>query len=150
MKKIYLFFTAFIMLLSLGLTGCGAQEASAEGFKFTYKTDEITSENNNKYLKLTLEVKNTLSEENTLEASKFILKKDTETISNDVIIGNNIIDAMETETFESMQALDTTISITLTETLDGTYQLYYGETQLFEINAQKMNNSSSNTDANTN
>ena len=153
MKKLKIFLVALMMIVVPTLfVGCGNSSMTAEGFSFTYKAKaEVTSENESKYLKIALEIKNTKNQENTLQASKFALKKGDETVSTTVIIGNNIVDAMETETFAMMATLDTTITIGLSETLEGAYQLYYGETKLFEINAQKAteNTDSNNTD-NTN
>ena len=152
MKKIKSLLVSLMMIVSLTLlVGCGAQEASAEGFQFTYKSkSEVTNENDTNYLKISLAVKNVKEEENTLTASKFTLKQGEETASTDAFIGNNIVDAMETETFDQMATLDLAITIALSDTLEGTYQLFYGETQLFEINAQKVTNNTANTDTNTN
>ena len=131
--------------------GCGNGKISADGFQFTYKAKaEVTSENDTKYLKISLEIKNTKNEENTLHSSKFVLKKGEDTASTSAIIGNNIIDAMEEETFAKMATLDLTITLALTDSLDGTYQLYYNNTKLFEINAQKINNNSSIDNENAN
>ncbi|MBQ7466974.1 MAG: hypothetical protein IJS74_02750 [Clostridia bacterium] len=146
MKKIKSIIIALMMVVSLSLlSGCGNQKANADGFEFTYKAKaEATSENQTKYLKIALSIKNTKNQENTLEASKFTLKKGEETANTSAIIGNNIIDAMEEETFAKMATIDTTITLTLSGTLDGTYQLYYSDTKLFEINAQKASNTESN------
>ena len=146
-----LLFALMITLCLPMFVGCGSEKISVDGFQFTYKAKaEMTSENETKYLKISLEIKNMKNEENTLQASKFILKKGEDTISASAIIGNNIVDAMEEETFAKMATLDTTITLALSENLDGTYQLYYNSTKLFEINAQKINNNSSIDNENAN
>ncbi len=137
MKKFKPIFLALMISLCLTIfTGCNGQKASADGFEFTYKAKaEITSENNTQYLKIALAIKNTKNTENTLDASKFVLKNADSIVSTSAIIGNNIVDAMEEETFAQMATLDTTIMLTLTDTLDGAYELYYNQIKLFEINA---------------
>lgn len=146
MKKIKSIMITLMMIVSLSLfAGCANQKNNADGFEFTYKAKaEVTSESQVKYLKLALSIKNIKNTENTLEASKFVLKKGEAVANTATIIGNNIVDAMEEETFTKMATIDTTITLTLSETLDGIYELYYNNTKLFEINAQKATNTNQN------
>ena len=144
MKKIKSFLLALTLITSFTLlAGCSTQKASAEGFNFAYNSNaEIESKDDNKYLKIALEVKNIKNEENTLEASKFVLKKGDETVNTSAMIGNNIIDAMETETLEKMASVNLVLTLGIDQSFEGIYELYYNRTKLFDISAKKaqMNN----------
>lgn len=130
-KKFFGFIALFVLLIgSVVFAACSDKNLSKDNFKFSYvesSAKKVESEQN--YVSLKLKVKNTLDKENTLSASKFYLNAGGQKVSSNVYFGNNIIDKMESETFEKSSELEITINLFVSE-LDGEFSLWYDDLRI--------------------
>ena len=136
MKKIISFIITLSVILSAGLfIGCAKTSVDIEGFRFTYEKNsaqKITSENQ-EFITLKLNVKNTTSEVKNIISDDFVLKQGDNIVSDEVFFGNNIIDQMDNESLEAMDAEDMVIHIKTISNIGGEYQLYYRDSKLLNF-----------------
>ena len=136
MKKIISFIITLSVILSAGLfIGCAKTSVDIEGFRFTYEKNsaqKITSENQ-EFITLKLNVKNTTSEVKNIISDDFVLKQGDNIVSDEVFFGNNIIDQMDNESLEAMNDEDMVIHIKTISNIGGEYQLYYRDSKLLNF-----------------
>ncbi len=136
MKKIISFIITLSVILSAGLfIGCAKTSVDIEGFRFTYEKNsaqKITSENQ-EFITLKLNVKNTTSEVKNIISDDFVLKQGDNIVSDEVFFGNNIIDQMDNESLEAMDDEDMVIHIKTISNIGGEYQLYYRDSKLLNF-----------------
>ena len=136
MKKIISFIITLTVILSAGLfIGCAKTSVDIEGFRFTYEKNsaqKITSENQ-EFITLKLNVKNTTSEVKNIISDDFVLKQGDNIVSDEVFFGNNIIDQMDNESLEAMDDEDMVIHIKTISNIGGEYQLYYRDSKLLNF-----------------
>lgn len=136
MKKIISFIITLSVILSAGLfIGCAKTSVDIEGFRFTYEKNsaqKITSENQ-EFITLKLNVKNTTSEVKNIISDDFVLKQGDNIVSDEVFFGNNIIDQMDNESLEAMDDEDIVIHIKTISNIGGEYQLYYRDSKLLNF-----------------
>lgn len=136
MKKIISFIITLSVILSAGLfIGCAKTSVDIEGFRFTYEKNsaqKITSENQ-EFITLKLNVKNTTSELKNIISDDFVLKQGDNIVSDEVFFGNNIIDQMDNESLEAMNDEDMVIHIKTISNIGGEYQLYYRDSKLLNF-----------------
>lgn len=136
MKKIISFIITLSVILSAGLfIGCAKTSVDIEGFRFTYEKNsaqKITSENQ-EFITLKLNVKNTTSEVKNIISDDFVLKQGDDIVSDEVFFGNNIIDQMDNESLEAMDDEDMVIHIKTISNIGGEYQLYYRDSKLLNF-----------------
>ena len=136
MKKIISFIITLSVILSAGLfIGCAKTSVDIEGFRFTYEKNsaqKITSENQ-EFITLKLNVKNTTSELKNIISDDFVLKQGDDIVSDEVFFGNNIIDQMDNESLEAMNDEDMVIHIKTISNIGGEYQLYYRDSKLLNF-----------------
>lgn len=136
MKKIISFIITLSVILSAGLfIGCAKTSVDIEGFRFTYEKNsaqKITSENQ-EFITLKLNVKNTTSEVKNIISDDFVLKQGDNIVSDEVFFGNNIIDQMDNESLEAMDDEDMVIHIKTISNIGGEYQLYYRDCKLLNF-----------------
>lgn len=136
MKKIISFIITLSVILSAGLfIGCAKTSVEIEGFRFTYEKNsaqKITSENQ-EFITLKLNVKNTTSEVKNIISDDFVLKQGDNIVSDEVFFGNNIIDQMDNESLEAMDDEDMVIHIKTISNIGGEYQLYYRYSKLLNF-----------------
>lgn len=136
MKKIISFIITLTVILSAGLfIGCAKTSVDIEGFRFTYEKNsaqKITSENQ-EFITLKLNVKNTTSELKNIISDDFVLKQGDDIVSDEVFFGNNIIDQMDNESLEAMNDEDMVIHIKTISNIGGEYQLYYRDSKLLNF-----------------
>lgn len=136
MKKIISFIITLSVILSAGLfIGCAKTSVDIEGFRFTYEKNsaqKITSENQ-EFITLKLNVKNTTSEVKNIISDDFVLKQGDDIVSDEVFFGNNIIDQMDNESLEAMNDEDMVIHIKTISNIGGEYQLYYRDSKLLNF-----------------
>lgn len=136
MKKIISFIITLSVILSAGLfIGCAKTSVDIEGFRFTYEKNsvqKITSENQ-EFITLKLNVKNTTSEVKNIISDDFVLKQGDNIVSDEVFFGNNIIDQMDNESLEAMDDEDMVIHIKTISNIGSEYQLYYRDGKLLNF-----------------
>lgn len=136
MKKIISFIITLSVILSAGLfIGCAKTSVDIEGFRFTYEKNsaqKITSENQ-EFITLKLNVKNTTSEVKNIISDDFVLKQGDNIVSDELFFGNNIIDQMDNESLEAMDDEDMVIHIKTISNIGGEYQLYYRDSKLLNF-----------------
>lgn len=136
MKKIISFIITLSVILSAGLfIGCAKTSVDIEGFRFTYEKNsaqKITSENQ-EFITLKLNVKNTTSEVKNIISDDFVLKQGDNIVSDEVFFGNNIIDQMDNESLDAMDDEDMVIHIKTISNIGGEYQLYYRDSKLLNF-----------------
>lgn len=136
MKKIISFIITLSVILSAGLfIGCAKTSVDIEGFRFTYEKNsaqKIISENQ-EFITLKLNVKNTTSEVKNIISDDFVLKQGDNIVSDEVFFGNNIIDQMDNESLEAMDDEDMVIHIKTISNIGGEYQLYYRDSKLLNF-----------------
>lgn len=136
MKKIISFIITLSVILSAGLfIGCAKTSVDIEGFRFTYEKNsaqKITSENQ-EFITLKLNVKNTTSEVKNIISDDFVLKQGDNIVGDEVFFGNNIIDQMDNESLEAMDDEDMVIHIKTISNIGGEYQLYYRDSKLLNF-----------------
>lgn len=138
MKKILnVFALLFVVLCSGVFVACGTNNKTnsiSEDFKFTYVkgSAEKTIENENYNIKIKLTVENQKETENTLDATKFVLKQE----NNKVNTTSNFMDNQEekvTIVFKSTENQEVILYLVTEKTLMGECVLYYGDVQLFKV-----------------
>lgn len=137
MRKILSTFALlFIVLCSGAFVACGNKktETSADNFNFTYVKNSAmkTVDGENYNIKINLNVDNVKEVENTLDASKFVLKqtdKKVNTASN-FMVGT---EKKATIVFKSTEKQDVVLYLVTAKTLSGECVLYYGDVQLFKV-----------------
>ena len=136
MKKIISFIITLTVILSAGLfIGCAKTSVDIEGFRFTYEKNSAqkTTSENQEFITLKLNVKNTTSELKNIISDDFVLKQGDNIVSDEVFFGNNIIDQMDNESLEAMNDEDMVIHIKTISNIGGEYQLYYRDSKLLNF-----------------
>lgn len=136
MKKIISFIITLSVILSAGLfIGCAKTSVDIEGFRFTYEKNSAqkTTSENQEFITLKLNVKNTTSEVKNIISDDFVLKQGDNIVSDEVFFGNNIIDQMDNESLEAMDDEDMVIHIKTISNIGGEYQLYYRDSKLLNF-----------------
>lgn len=136
MKKIISFIITLTVILSAGLfIGCAKTSVDIEGFRFTYEKNSAqkTTSENQEFITLKLNVKNTTSELKNIISDDFVLKQGDDIVSDEVFFGNNIIDQMDNESLEAMNDEDMVIHIKTISNIGGEYQLYYRDSKLLNF-----------------
>lgn len=136
MKKIISFIITLSVILSAGLfIGCAKTSVDIEGFRFTYEKNSAqkTTSENQEFITLKLNVKNTTSELKNIISDDFVLKQGDDIVSDEVFFGNNIIDQMDNESLEAMDDEDMVIHIKTISNIGGEYQLYYRDSKLLNF-----------------
>lgn len=136
MKKIISFIITLSVILSAGLfIGCAKTSVDIEGFRFTYEKNSAqkTTSENQEFITLKLNVKNTTSELKNIISDDFVLKQGDDIVSDEVFFGNNIIDQMDNESLEAMNDEDMVIHIKTISNIGGEYQLYYRDSKLLNF-----------------
>lgn len=136
MKKIISFIITLSVILSAGLfIGCAKTSVDIEGFRFTYEKNSAqkTTSENQEFITLKLNVKNTTSELKNIISDDFVLKQGDNIVSDEVFFGNNIIDQMDNESLEAMDDEDMVIHIKTISNIGGEYQLYYRDSKLLNF-----------------
>ena len=136
MKKIISFIITLSVILSAGLfIGCAKTSVDIEGFRFTYEKNSAqkTTSENQEFITLKLNVKNTTSELKNIISDDFVLKQGGDIVSDEVFFGNNIIDQMDNESLEAMDDEDMVIHIKTISNIGGEYQLYYRDSKLLNF-----------------
>lgn len=137
MKKILnTFALLFVVLCSGVFVGCGDNKTktSADNFNFTYvknsATKTVSEENYN--IKINLNAVNEKQAENTLDASKFVLKQADKKVNTSA---NFLVDAEKktTLTFKASEKEDVVLLLITAKTLTGECYLYYDDVQLFKV-----------------
>ena len=136
MKKIISFIITLSVILSAGLfIGCAKTSVDIEGFRFTYEKNSAqkTTSENQEFITLKLNVKNTTSDLKNIISDDFVLKQGDNIVSDEVFFGNNIIDQMDNESLEAMNDEDMVIHIKTISNIGGEYQLYYRDSKLLNF-----------------
>lgn len=137
MKKILnTFALLFVVLCSGVFVGCGDNKTktSADNFNFTYvknsATKTVSEENYN--IKINLNAVNEKQAENTLDASKFVLKQTDKKVNTSA---NFLVEAEKktTLTFKASEKEDVVLLLITAKTLTGECYLYYDDVQLFKV-----------------
>lgn len=137
MRKILSTFALlFIVLCSGAFVACGNNKTKtgADNFNFTYVKNSAmkTVDGENYNIKINLNVDNVKESENTLDATKFVLKqndKKVNTVSN-FMVGT---EKKTTIAFKSTEKQDVFLYLVTAKTLTGECILYYGDVQLFKV-----------------
>lgn len=138
MKKIMSFSFILFVILSLGVfVSCDSKTATAGSLTFNYKQNsalKTANENDESSVKLKLTIKNTSAYSQEVDAALFTLQNEDKIVSKSVFFGNNIIDAMDTETLQANKKEDFIVNINIPNDLVGKYDLYYNNTKLLVLN----------------
>lgn len=137
MKKIITFVMTLGIILTAGIfVGCGTSKVDVDGLSFTYEKNSVqkTTAEEQDYIQLKLNIKNTTNEDKNVTIDNFTLKQGEEIVSDEIFFGNNIIDKMDNETLQSMKDIDLVLNITLINELTGEFKLYYNDTLLVTFN----------------
>lgn len=137
MRKILSTFALlFIVLCSGAFVACGNNKTKtgADNFNFTYVKNSAmkTVDGENYNIKINLNVDNVKESENTLDASKFVLKQNDKKVNT----ASNFMVETEKKTtiaFKSTEKQDVVLYLVTAKTLTGECILYYGDVQLFKV-----------------
>lgn len=137
MRKILSTFALlFIVLCSGAFVACGNNKTKtgADNFNFTYVKNSAmkTVDGENYNIKINLNVDNVKESENTLDASKFVLKQNDKKVNT----ASNFMVGTEKKTiiaFKSTEKQDVVLYLVTAKTLTGECILYYGDVQLFKV-----------------
>ena len=136
MKKFGSYVVLMLLLIgSVAFAACCKTSATIDNLVFTFEKNsaQIVSEQDDKYVKLKLDIKNNSSDVRQVNAEDFSLSIDNEAVKSDVIFGNNIIDQMDSETIESMGKANLILSIKVDKT-SGAFSLKYKGTTIVDFN----------------
>lgn len=137
MRKILSTFALlFIVLCSGAFVACGNNKTKtgADNFNFTYVKNSAmkTVDGENYNIKINLNVDNVKESENTLDASKFVLKQNDKKVNtaSNFMVGT---EKKATIAFKSTEKQDVVLYLVTAKTLTGECILYYGDVQLFKV-----------------
>ncbi len=138
MKKILnAFALLFVVLCAGAFVACGTNNKTnsvSEDFKFTYVkgSAEKTTEKENYNIKINLTVENQKEAENTLDATKFVLKQENKKVNttSDFMVGE---EKKVTIAFKTTEKQEVMLYLVTAKTLTGECVLYYGDVQLFKV-----------------
>lgn len=137
MRKILSTFALlFIVLCSGAFAACGNNKTKtgADNFNFTYVKNSAmkTVDGENYNIKINLNVDNVKESENTLDATKFVLKQNDKKVNT----ASNFMVGTEKKTtiaFKSTEKQDVVLYLVTAKNLTGECILYYGDVQLFKV-----------------
>lgn len=137
MKRILKVGSLLCLTLLLGVcVGCKSetQQSCADNFKFAFVSESATkvTDETNHNITISLDVENLKEAENTLTASKFVLKQSGSKVNTASSFGD-LENSKTAETFESLAKKEVVLNLTTLKSVSGECVLYYGDVQLFTV-----------------
>lgn len=139
MRKILKMCALLFVVMCAGLfVACGEtndMKSCADNFKFTYVNESATktTDETNHNIKINLKVENLKESNNTLSASKFVLKQNNTKVNTSASFGSG--EGVKTsQAFDASASMDIELNMVALKTLTGECILYYGDVQLFKVN----------------